>query len=143
MSATIIATVIGGVVVAGGVLAWNFGPERQRNKQFENRPDFSLDQIYSEFFACKNLPKDLVFELWKEVAEPLRVPPGKLRPDDRFGEELAPPKGWEWDDDIVEVQWAGERRLKRSGIKADLSAIKTLGDYVEFFCDLTTQRQQA
>jgi hypothetical protein len=71
------------------------------------------------------------------------LPPGKLRPDDRFAEELAPPKGWEWDDDIVEVQWAGERRLKRSGIKADLSPIKTLGDYVEFFCNLAMQKQPA
>ena len=140
-------TLMSGLVIAAlaifGAIVWTTYPKRQRCKRFEGRSDLTLDQIYIEFFAPKNLPKALVCELWKEVAEPLHLPPGKLRPNDRFSEELAPPKGWEWDDDIVEVQWAGERRLKRSGIKADLSAIKTLGDYVEFFCDLTTQKQQA
>ena len=40
------------------------------------------------------------------------------------------------DDDIVGVHWAAERRLKQSGTRADLSQIKTVGDYVEFFCRL-------
>jgi hypothetical protein len=71
MSGAIITTVIGGLAVAGGVLAWTLGARRQRSKRFESRPDLSLDQIYSEFFAQKKLPKDLVCELWREVAEPL------------------------------------------------------------------------
>jgi hypothetical protein len=77
------------------------------------------------------------------VAQSLRLPPGKLRPTDRFDEELAAPKGWEFDDEILDVQWAAERRLKRSGTQADLSRIKSVGDYIEFFCDLATQKQRA
>jgi len=142
MSAAVMTAVIGGLVVASGVLVWNFVPRRQRLKRFESRPDLSLDQIYGEFFGGRNLSKELVCELWKEVAESLHLPPGKLRPTDRFDAELAPPKGWEHDDNIVDVQWAAERRLKRSGTQADLSQIKTLSDYVEFFCNLATQRQQ-
>lgn len=61
---------------------------------------------------------------------------GKLRPTDRFDQELAAPKGWEHGDEILDVQWVAERRLKQSGNQADLSQIKTVGDYVEFFCKL-------
>jgi hypothetical protein len=137
MDPTISASiVIGLLVVVGGVLAWNFLPRRLRLKRFEDRSDLSLDQIYAEFFASKNLPKQLACELWREVSTSLRLPPGKLRPTDRFDQELAAPKGWEYDDDIVEIQWAAERRLKQSGTQADLSQIKTVADYVELFCRL-------
>jgi hypothetical protein len=129
------------VAVGGGV--WYFVPRHQRLKRFESRPDLSLEQIYDEFLAGKNLPKGLACELWNEVASCLHLPPGKLRPTDRFDQELAAPKGWEFDDDIVEIQLASERRLKQSDAHADLSHIKTVADYVEFFCKLAGQRQQA
>jgi len=116
------------LLIAGAVFVWAYVPRRQRLKRFEGRPDLSLDQIYDEFFARKNLPKELARELWNEVSASLHVPPGMLRPTDRFDEELAAPKGWEFDDDIVEVQWAAERRLKQSGTQADLSLIKTVGE---------------
>jgi hypothetical protein len=38
-----------------------------------------------------------------------------------------------------EVQWAAERRLKKAGMKTDLSHIQPLEDYVEFFCRTNTQ----
>lgn len=122
---------------------WSLMPRRLRLKRFESRPDLSLEQIHAEFFARANFPRELVCELWNEVAESLRLPPGKLRPTDRFAEELAAPKGWEFDDEILDVQWAAERRLKRSGTQADLSQISTVGDYVEFFCNLAAQKQHA
>lgn len=139
MSAVLWSAVIAGLTVAGGVIAWNCIPRRQRLKRFENRPELSLEQIYGEFFAGKNLPKELAYELWNEVSASLHVPAGKLRPTDRFDQELAAPKGWELDDAIVEVQWAAERRLKQSETQADLSQIKTVSDYVEFFCKLQAQ----
>jgi hypothetical protein len=131
-----ITMVIGVLVVVGAVLAWNFIPHRCRLERFADRDELSLDSIYSQFFTVRNLPKELVLELWNEVAVPLRIPPGKLRPSDSFDKELAPVKGWEFDDDIVEVHWAAERRLKRIGVKVDYSNVHTLGDYVEFFCRL-------
>lgn len=143
MNATLWSVVIAGLAVAGGVIAWNIIPRRQRLKRFENRRELSLEQIYGEFFAGKNLPKQLACELWNEVAKCLCLPPGKLRPTDRFDQELAAPKGWECDDEILDVQWAAERRLKQSGTQADLSQIKTVADYVEFFCNLAVRKQQA
>ena len=136
MSAAVVTAVIGGLVVVGGVLVWNFIPHRRRLEHFADRDDLSPDSIYSQFFAANNLPKELVLELWNEVAVPLRVPPGKLRPSDRFDKELAPMEGWEFDDDAFDVDWAANRRLKKLESSADLSIIQTLRDYVEFFCKL-------
>jgi hypothetical protein len=130
------AAIIAGVVLAGGLLVWVYVPKKRRLKRFEYRPELDLDEIYQEFFAAKSLPRDLVCELWKEISEVLHVPAGKLRPDDRFDRELAAPKGWEYDDELSDLQWVAERRLKQIGGQGDLSQIKTVGDYVEFFCGL-------
>ncbi len=143
MSATVVTAVVVGLVVAGGVLAWNFIPHRRRLERFADREDLSLDSIYSQFFAANNLPKGLVLELWNEVAVPLRVPSGKLRPSDRFDKELAPVKGWELDDDTLEVHWAAQRRLKKLGVNTDISTVQTLRDYVEFFCKLELAKHPA
>lgn len=136
LASIVLAMVV--VVVGGGV--WYFLPRHQRLKRFENRAELSLEQIYGEFLASKNLPKDLACELWNEVATCLCLPSGKLRPTDRFDRELVAPKGWEFDDEILDVQWAAERRLKQSGSQADLSHIKTVADYVEFFCGLAGRK---
>jgi hypothetical protein len=131
-----------GLAILVATVTWSIiAPRRRRLRRFAGRDVLTLDEVYSRFFAAKDLPKNLVVELWTEVAKPLGVPAGKLRPTDRFDNELAPIE--KWDDDIVEVQWAAERRLTQTGKRVDLSQIKTLGDYVEFFCNLATQRQQA
>jgi hypothetical protein len=136
MSGGLVTTALGALVVAGAVAAWSLVPRRQRLKRLERRSELSPDQIYGQFFAPQNLPRELALELWNEVAVSLNLPPGKLRPADRFDKGLAPPKGWEYDDEVHEVQWAAERRLKRSGLEGDPSRIETLADYVRFFCDI-------
>jgi len=133
--------IFGLIVVGGGVLLWEFIPRRRRNEHFKDREELPVDSIFNQFFAQAHLPKPLVLELWNEVANALGVPPGKLRPDDRFDKELAPEEGWEFDDDIVEVCWAAERRLKKLGLKVEHSDVHTLGDYLEYFCALAGQKQ--
>jgi hypothetical protein len=140
MNSGIMTAIIGGLLAVSGVVAWNVIPHRRKLERFANRQDLSLDSIYSQFFEANNLPKGLVLELWNEVATPLRIPPGKLRPEDRFNNELAPVKGWELDDDLLDVQWAAQRRLKRLGVHADISAVQSLRDYVELFCMLELAR---
>ena len=143
MNPTLVPVAVVVLAVVGGVLAWNFIPQRRKLERFADREDLSLDSIYSRFLAANNLPKGLVLELWNEVANRLRVPPGKLRPSDRFDNELAPVKGWELDDDTVEVHWAAQRRLKSLGVNADTGEVRTLRDYVEFFCKLELAKHTA
>lgn len=118
---------------SAGVWTLREGAKRRRVR-FANREVLSMDAIYERFFGSKGLPKEAVVELWNEVARPLGIDPGRLRPTDRFDMELSPVE--EWDDDIVEVHWAAERRLKKMGLKVDSTEVRTLGDYIEFFCRL-------
>ncbi len=128
---TLFVLTLSGIAAFFGV--WRFG--RGRAERFSNREDLPMATIYSQFFADAKLQKDLVFELWNEVATLLRVPPGKLRPSDRFDKELASADGWlELDDDAQEVNRVAQYRLKRLGGNADFSAVLTLGDYINFFC---------
>jgi hypothetical protein len=136
MTTTVLAAVLIGIAVLA-VLLWEIIPDRRRLERFADRENLSLEALYGQYFAQSKLPKRLVFELWNEIAELLRVPPGKLRPSDRFDIELAPVKGWEFDDNTIEVHWAAQRRLKRLGADADITEIQTLRDYVEFFCNFS------
>jgi hypothetical protein len=123
------------------LVLWNFNPHNQRLKRLRNREDIPMDAIYSQFFSGANLQKDMVLELWNEVATLLRVPPGKLRPSDRFDKELAPGGVWlRLDDDAVEVNLAARSRLKKVGAKTDFSAIQTLRDYIELFCKFASAK---
>src|SRR6266850_1217206 len=103
------------VVVGGGTLIWSILSRRSRAKRFEDRDDVSLDSIFEKFFASRGLSKSVVFEAWREVASVLQLPPGKLRPSDRFDTELSPGKGWEYDDEIADITALARRRLKSSG----------------------------
>ncbi len=120
---------------------WHFNPHKQRLKRLRNREDIAMDGIYNTFFSGTNYQKDLVLELWNEVAILLRVPPGKLRPSDRFDKELAPGGVWlRLDDDAAEVNLAAQSRLRKIGAKTDFSTIQTLHDYIELFCRLETAK---
>jgi hypothetical protein len=136
MGISVTTLLIGGLVVIFGVLVWTLIPHRRRLKRFTGREDMAPDRIYNEFFSASGFPKDLVLELWNEIAIPLRVPPGMLRPSDRFDKELAPIEGWEFDDDRADVDSVVNQRLKKLVTSTDLSAVQTLGDYVKFFCNL-------
>jgi hypothetical protein len=120
---------------------WHFNPHKQRLKRLRNREDIPMDAIYNQFFSGANLPKDMVLELWNEVATLLRVPPGKLRPSDRFDKELAPGGVWlRLDDDAVQVNLSAQFRLKSVGAKTSFSAMQTLRDYIELFCKLESAK---
>jgi len=127
------------IVVGGGTLVWSILSRRSRVKRFEDRDDVSLDSIFEKSFASRGLSKSVVFELWREVATFLQLPPGKLRPTDRFDSELSPGKGWEYDDEIADITSLAWRRLKSSGKTIDLPQITTLGEYVEFFASLESK----
>jgi hypothetical protein len=138
----VLSGIFGLAIVIGAVVLWNIIPYRRRVKRFKGREELSLDTIYTRFYAQTNLPKGLVLELWNEVAARLKIPAGKLRPSDRFDREFAPVKGWEFDDESAEINWAAAHRLQTLGVKADLSRIQSLGDYVEFFGKLELDKRQ-
>ena len=62
------------------------------------------------------------------MATTLSLPAERLRPSDKFGDELGPYRVI--NDDLDQLQVVTTRRLETFGRKADFSAIKTLDDYI-------------
>ena len=114
------------------VVISHFGGANQRKKiaRFSDRETFSFDEIYEKYFSGQNIPKDIVAKLWVELADTLELPSGKLRPTDSFHSDLAPEKGWEFDDQLGAVTALVIARFKKIGKTPDFSEIKTIMDYI-------------
>ena len=60
------------------------------------------------------------------VEEIMGISVSKLRPTDRFDRELVPEKGWEFDDEILDLGW-----LLESTIQGSSKSVATVGDFVK------------
>ena len=96
----------------------------------------SPGQFFEQFYADSGLPRELVLSLLDEIAAATEVPASILRPGDRFAEELAPVKGYEFDDGLVELKWIAERRERMLEVKLDLEEIRTVDDYIRTMAKL-------
>ena len=119
------------------VFAWEQHVRKERRKRFAHRQELSLEEIYRRYFAAESLPKERVIETWQRLAQHLEIPPGKLRPSDTFAEDLAPPKGWEFDDELYVILDELEKDLKKGNFQIDPNSIQTVGDYVRFYAKRT------
>ncbi|MDA2912924.1 hypothetical protein MYX77_03005 [Acidobacteriia bacterium AH_259_A11_L15] len=115
---------------------------RRKIKQLGPRQPMSADEFYQMFYSQSQLPKEVVLELLKEVAESIEVPPTLLRPEDRFSAEMADDAAWGPDGGLAEVTFAAERREKRLGVAVDLSKIQTLDDYIRAFSYIGASRDE-
>lgn len=90
--------------------------------------------MFSRFYADENCPKGAVLREWYAVARALGIEAGKLRPTDRFSEELAL-SGWrlglaETDDGLESLAPEASRRLRRAQNTISLSELDTLDKFV-------------
>ena len=120
-----------GVVVFGfGILASIASvvfATRKSKRLFDDRTALSDDEIYRHF-ADTGFPQALVLELWREVARTLHLPAERLRPTDRFGQELG--GYWITSDDLDALGQVASERARRHGGTLNLAEIKTLDEYV-------------
>lgn len=119
-----------GVIAAVVVIIYFNKGSKLKLDRFKDREELSLDTIYDNFFKEKNVNKEVVVCLWNELAGVLELPKGKLRPTDSFDNELAPAKGYEFDDQIAAVPALVKRKFKAAGIEPNLDQIKTIYDYI-------------
>jgi hypothetical protein len=103
---------------------------REKERAFASRHDIGPDEFYDSFYRESGLPRQGVVELLREVSTETGIPASKLRPQDRFGRELAPVRGWEFDDGIGILEWNVQRRAKRICRPIDLKQVRTLDDYI-------------
>lgn len=75
--------------VLGGVGLWALLKKRQEvPSALRERPELPIPDIYRAFYADLGVPLESFDTWWAEIAGALEVPPGRVRPNDRFGVEL-------------------------------------------------------
>jgi len=74
---------------------------RKKRSPFVNRQDYAPHDLWRMFFSEFPLPERDVIAILREVSSATDIPLGKLRPRDRFEVELAPLRGWEFDDGLL------------------------------------------
>lgn len=93
------------------------------------RERLSPDDVFYRFYAGSGIDRELVVELLEHVASELSLPVDRLRPSDRFGVELAPDKGCEWDSGYGVLLFELQRLAKKKG-KEIRQRIITIDDYL-------------
>jgi len=114
------------LMVAGGALTWYFGKraDSRRIARFHERATLSFEQFWREFYPGEEVRLESIAEALRLISDATEVAPGKLRPTDRFTAELAPERGWEFDDGLAEVAWYVEWESK--GSSAGLETVDDL-----------------
>lgn len=111
-----------------GIAVWIFGhkADQKRLRRFDERVDLPIQESWKPFCLEQGIPLSVAEDALRTVENATGVLRGKLRPDDRFAEELAPEKGWEFDDGLAELQWELESRGLAGGAE-----VRTVGDFVK------------
>ena len=122
--ALVMIIVLGG---AAGIFSQLY-PKYKKLHVFSGREPLGPEEIYARYYTSSGLSKNVVTDLWQEVAKTLDLPVKQLRPTDEFGKELGPYRAI--DDDLDQLVKITAVRLDGIGKKADFSSIKTLDDYI-------------
>jgi len=123
------------LLVSGGGALWitQRRAAQARALRFSGRRPLTAEELWREFYEQRGVPLEMVEEILQVIAEAAGVPAGLIRPADRFDSELAPEKGWEFDDGLAEIIWWVKDRAKRSGRRVgDISNVRTVDDLVNF-----------
>lgn len=112
-------------------VSYYFRKARERRALLSKRPTLDLSTIYRENFSGNEIDEESFVTLWKGIADILEVPAGKLLPTDRFDVELAPPKGYEFNDPINDIRNKIARSSASAGI--DPKNVISMRDYVVAF----------
>lgn len=104
---------------------------RRALARLEAREALDANAFYERFYAATQLPRPGVLQLLQEVADTLHVPAAKLRPDDRFGQDIG--TYWITSDHLDRLALKGRERAKALGLSVDFRNLKTLDDYIRCF----------
>lgn len=121
------------IALAVFVVVGIWAVERRRRRlppALEVRPDLPLPEIQSEFYRDLSLTQERFTELWSDVAKAFEIPPGRIRPADRFGVELPlRPMFGTTDEDLI-LAGSLKRRCKESGIGVPPAFPRTVDEYI-------------
>ena len=128
LTSAVVAAVM--VALAGALICAGYARTRRATRSLKNRPELLPTEILSQFYPDTAWDADSVIDLWNEVAAEMGLPPGVLRPSDRFGEELGPFVVTSESLDALYYK-ASKRAHRQGGIQ--LERISTVDDYIRAF----------
>lgn len=119
------------LISMGCALFWTGVSPRTRRDNFRARVPLTPEEMRAHYYVARAVSVEAIHAALHEIGSCLHVPPGQLRPSDRFDVELAPVKGWDWDDGMPLLMRLARRRLEHCGRSGDdIAGIATVDDYV-------------
>lgn len=119
------------VLLLAVVTYWGRRTRRGSREPFVSRPSMTIADLHAAFYAHSAVSQGDLAAALGEIGRVLGVPVDRLRPSDRFDVELAPEKGWEFDDPLAELTEVVERRLRTCGLdEGQVAGIRTVDDFV-------------
>jgi hypothetical protein len=134
MSAEGVSLILGVLAVAAGAaLIWFFGhrADARRADRFPDRPFLEPGALWRKLYRKNEVSLESVEVALRLVSDATTIPAGKLRPTDRFAVELAPERGWEFDDGLAEIAWYLEAKSKGSS-----EGLQTVDDLIRLLDQL-------
>lgn len=125
-----IAVIIGLITLACFVLVAALGRkvEIRRAERFAQRQDLTIQEFWENFYRESGLSFDIVADALRVIEQATGVSMGRLRPEDHFATELAPERGWEFDDGLAELRW----ELESKGRDPSLEVL-TVDDFIRVY----------
>jgi hypothetical protein len=125
------------ILIAGGAaFLGTLALRRAKASRFASRLDLGNDDFFVKYYAASGLPRDTVIRIRRLVADELEVPVGRLRPTDRFDQELRTAEGWEeWDDGIEALRQLLAPGNSGQWQAVDWGKIRTLDDLIRAACN--------
>ena len=106
--------------------------KKKKADRFEERATLSDEDFFNTFYKDSGISKSVIKEIIKDIATATEIPIGKLRPTDRFDHELAPVKGWEFGDGLIELNWRVMERIEERTKKERIPSLNTVDDYIRY-----------
>ena len=118
---------LGGTLIVLWFLIENWRMLRNKRRRFVHRQALDMGELQS-LFPDSRLTLDDFTEFLIYVERATDVPKQYLRPEDRFDTQLAPVRGWEFDDGLILLPEVLQRRFGGDLEAYDLTTSSTLAD---------------
>lgn len=137
-----LAVAVGFGLAAG---AWSLvASRRKRQAEFADRESLTTEEIFTRYYGDSGFERSVIVRLWDECAAKLKVPSEKLRPADRFEQELAASDFWaSLDDPREDLARYAMAHANRFGVTIDLKGMKTVDQLIRQLAAVEAQRSTA
>jgi hypothetical protein len=113
-----------------GLIVATLKRERDR-KVFSSRESIRPTDVYTQYYRELGSSETEFLDVWNEIATTLKVPADKLRPTDRFGEQIGAYLITSEELDVLAQLATRRAQNRRSRIEID--KLKSVDDYVRAF----------